>query len=154
MSDAKIIQQRRQTFMNYYMRKTLNIKWQDKTRNKEVWERARQELTRIQIKSRKRRWIGHILRKQDSSITSQGLTWNPQGNRSQGRSRTAWRTNYESAQRQGKEVEKKSKIRDDWRNLIRGLYSQWNEGALMMMLIMCYLVSIATFSLRCHKKKQ
>ena len=32
-----------------------------------------------EIKKRKWRWIGHTLRKPLKTITSQGITWNPQG---------------------------------------------------------------------------
>ena len=113
------------------MRRILNIKWQDKIRNEEVWERAGQEPMNLQIMSRKWRWIGHTLRKPDTNIARQALTWNPQGNRKRGRPRLTWRREIMTLLRDKgytwKEAENNSKNRDDWRAFIRGLCSQGSE---------------------------
>ena len=68
----------------------------DKVRNEDLWQRENQDPINIQIKQRKRAWIGHILRKPSSSITRQSLKWNSQGKRSKGQPRNTWRRDTES----------------------------------------------------------
>nr|KAG5708606.1 hypothetical protein BaRGS_033027 [Batillaria attramentaria] len=72
------MQQKIQTFLNTCLRRIFNIRWPEKNRNEELWERAGQEPVAKQILRRKRVWTGHTLRKPASSTTSQVLTWNPQ----------------------------------------------------------------------------
>ena len=60
-----------QRFINYCLRKIMNIRWFDKVRNEDLWQRANQDSINIQIKKRKWAWIGHTLRKPPSSITRQ-----------------------------------------------------------------------------------
>jgi hypothetical protein len=43
------------------------------------------------FKKRKRKWIGHTLRKPPSDISRAALEWNPQGTRKRERPRTRWR---------------------------------------------------------------
>nr|KAG5696029.1 hypothetical protein BaRGS_013935 [Batillaria attramentaria] len=73
------MQQKIQTFLNSCLRRIFNIRWPEKIRNEELWERAGQEPVAKQILRRKWGWIGHTLRKPASSTTRQALTWNPQG---------------------------------------------------------------------------
>nr|KAG5707418.1 hypothetical protein BaRGS_005385 [Batillaria attramentaria] len=75
------MQQKIQTFLNTCLRRIFNIRWPEKIRNEELWERAGQEPVAKQILRRKWGWIGHTLRKPASSTTRQALTWNPQEKR-------------------------------------------------------------------------
>ena len=52
-----------QRFINYCLRKIMNIRWFDKVRNEDLWQRANQDPINIQIKKRKWAWIGHTLGK-------------------------------------------------------------------------------------------
>nr|KAG5688556.1 hypothetical protein BaRGS_010191 [Batillaria attramentaria] len=81
---TKTMQQKIQTFLNTCLRRIFNIRWPEKIRNEELWERAGQEPAAKQILRRKWGWIGHTLRKPASSTTRQALTWNPQGKRKRG----------------------------------------------------------------------
>jgi hypothetical protein len=57
----------------------------------------------LEIKRRKWRWIGHILRKPDGAIEKAALEWNPQGVRKRGRPKKTWRrTSEEEAMEMGK----------------------------------------------------
>ena len=60
-----------QRFINYCLRKIMNIRWFDKVRNEDLWQRANQDPVYTQIKKRKWAWIGHTLKKPPSSITRQ-----------------------------------------------------------------------------------
>nr|KAG5687490.1 hypothetical protein BaRGS_017082 [Batillaria attramentaria] len=90
------MQQKIQTFLNTCLRRIFNIRWPEKIRNEELWERAGQEPVAKQILRRKWGWIGHTLRKPASSTTRQALTWNPQGKRKRGRPRNSWRRDTEA----------------------------------------------------------
>nr|KAG5688071.1 hypothetical protein BaRGS_007116 [Batillaria attramentaria] len=92
----KVIRQKIQTFLNTCLRRIFNIRWPEKIRNEELWERAGQEPVAKQILRRKWGWIGHTLRKPASSTTRQALTWNPQGKRKRGRPRNSWRRDTEA----------------------------------------------------------
>nr|KAG5686779.1 hypothetical protein BaRGS_009999 [Batillaria attramentaria]KAG5698216.1 hypothetical protein BaRGS_024023 [Batillaria attramentaria] len=83
------MQQKIQTFLNTCLRRIFNIRWPEKIRNEELWERAGQEPVAKQILRRKWGWIGHTLRKPASSTTRQALTWNPQGKGIEARLATA-----------------------------------------------------------------
>ncbi|KAF0023158.1 hypothetical protein F2P81_023788 [Scophthalmus maximus] len=74
-----------QTFTNHCLRSILGIFWPNTINNITLWERTNQEPIEIQIKRRKWIWIGHALRRNNTAITKQALTWNPQGKRGRGR---------------------------------------------------------------------
>ncbi|VDP45295.1 unnamed protein product [Schistosoma margrebowiei] len=57
----------------------LNIHWPDTISNSLLWERTNQLLAEEEIRKRRWKWIGHTLRKSSNCITSQALTWNPEG---------------------------------------------------------------------------
>ena len=59
--------------------------------NKDLWKSTGQEDINLEIRKRKFRWIGHILRKGDGEILKAALHWNPQGNRKRGRPNNSWR---------------------------------------------------------------
>ena len=75
-----------QTFVNRCLRRIMNVKWSDKVSNNTLWTKTNQLPVEIEIKRRKWRWIGHVLRKPTSSITRQALTWK----RKRGRPRNTW----------------------------------------------------------------
>ena len=67
-----------QAFVNRCLRRIVNVKWTDSQQQHFV-TKTNQLPVEIEIKRRKLRWTGHTLRKPQSSITRQALTWNPQG---------------------------------------------------------------------------
>ena len=121
-----------QTFVNRCLRKILKIKWEDRIRNEELWERADQAPMEAQLGKRRWRWIGHTLRKPPSSTTRHALQWNPQGTRSRGRPRETWRRCVErDRERTGRtwsQLTKMSQDRKEWKALVCGLYPDRGEG--------------------------
>ncbi|KAK7111602.1 hypothetical protein V1264_011208 [Littorina saxatilis] len=109
------------------LRRILNIRWTDRIRNEDLWQRADQKPAAQQILRRKWGWIGHTLRKPASSITRQALKWNPQGKRKRGRPRNSWRRDTEAEiNRQGKtwsQIERAAQDRVGWRIVVDGLCS-------------------------------
>ena len=71
----------------------------------------------MQIKRRKWKWIGHLLRKGNEDIEREALDWNPQGKRRRGRPRHTWRrTVHSEAVEKGKnwnEVKRMAEIGPD-----------------------------------------
>nr|KAG5711268.1 hypothetical protein BaRGS_005965 [Batillaria attramentaria] len=129
---TKTMQQKIQTFLNTCLRRIFNIRWPEKIRNEELWERAGQEPVAKQILWRKWGWIGHTLRKPASSTTRQALTWNPQGKRKRGRPRNSWRRDTEAELcKQGTNwtgVARLAQNRVRWRRVVDGLCSTWSQG--------------------------
>nr|KAG5686693.1 hypothetical protein BaRGS_013592 [Batillaria attramentaria] len=129
---TKTMQQKIQTFLNTCLRRIFNIRWPEKIRNEELWERAGQEPVAKQILRRKWGWIGHTLRKPASSTTRQALTWNPQGKRKRGRPRNSWRRDTEAELcKQGTNwtgVARLAQNRVRWRRVADGLCSTWSQG--------------------------
>ncbi len=66
-----------QTFINKCLRRILGIQWMDKVSNKDLWERTSQVQIEIEILKRRWGWLGHTLRKPNTNVTRQALTWNP-----------------------------------------------------------------------------
>jgi hypothetical protein len=111
----------------------MNIRWFDKVRNEDLWQRTNQDLINTQIKKRKCAWIGHTLRKPPNSITRQALKWNPEDKRSRGRPRNTWRRDTESElKEQGHNWNSAEKLvpnRVRWREFINGLCSPAEQRA-------------------------
>ncbi|VDO67429.1 unnamed protein product [Schistosoma margrebowiei] len=80
-----------QVFINSCLRKILNIHWPDTISNSLLWERTNQLPAEEENRKRRRKWIGHTLRKSSNYITRQAPTWNPEGKRKRGRPKNTLR---------------------------------------------------------------
>ena len=108
---TKITTMKVQTFINSCLRRILSIHWPDTISNNDLWQRVGLPPVEEEIKRRRWGWIGHTLRKPNTSITRQALRWNPQGTRKRGRPKNTWRRDLETDIKQcgltWKELEKK-----------------------------------------------
>ncbi|XP_028649227.2 LOW QUALITY PROTEIN: uncharacterized protein LOC114645554 [Erpetoichthys calabaricus] len=115
-----------QTFTNTCLRKILHIRWPDTISNTNLWERTCQHSVEVEIWKRRWGWIGHTLRKPQTSITRQALRWNPQGKRKRGRPRNTWRRDLEAdITRMGytwSQLERMAQDRNLWRSTFGGPY--------------------------------
>ena len=120
-----------QTFVNGSLRRILGIKWFDRITNASVWERTTHIPIEQEIRKRRWRWIGHTLRKPNTNLTRQALTWNPQGARQRGRPKNTWRREVEKdVKRIGKNwksLEMIARDRKTWKELVNGLCSTWSQ---------------------------
>ena len=120
-----------QAFNNKNLRYLTGIWWPKKISNEELWKMTDQERLITTIRRRKYRWIGHTLRKPDSSITRQALDWNPQGKRQRGRPRQSWRrTTMEELETIGitwREAKERSQHRVRWRQTVEALCTTRSE---------------------------
>ncbi|GFR79601.1 endonuclease-reverse transcriptase [Elysia marginata] len=74
----------------------LGIRWEHRVTKKEISERTGIRPIVEEVKKRRWRWLGHVLRMSKSRHPLIALTWNPQGARKKGRSRGTWMRSVES----------------------------------------------------------
>ena len=120
-----------QTFVNQCLWKILGIQWMDKVSNKDLWERTSQVQIDIDIIKRRWGWLGHTLRKPNTNITRQALTWSPQGKRKIGRSKNTGRRDLEADIMQTglswKQLERIAQDMRRWRYVVHGLCSRRSQ---------------------------
>ena len=120
-----------QVFANRCLRKILKLKWTDKIRNEQLWERTGHLPIQNEIGRRRWKWVGHTLRKGKNSITRQALQWNPQGSRGRGRLRETWRRCMEREMKHVRmtwvALSKNAQDRDVWGRFVCGLYPNRGE---------------------------
>ncbi|XP_048757722.2 uncharacterized protein LOC125668029 [Ostrea edulis] len=124
--------QRLSGFHTKCLRKICKIYWPRKISNKDLYKRTGQKDLITMIKQRQFRWLGHVIRKGNESITKTALKWTPaEGKRSRGRPRETWRRTIESdIKKMGKtwkEVEKMAMDRNKWRGLVSALCATGHE---------------------------
>ena len=78
-----------------------------------------------QVKRRRWRWIGHVLRQQTTALTRIALRWTPDGQRKRGRPKETWRGTVEREMKEkgwtwGR-LERVSADRHRWRALVEAL---------------------------------
>ena len=121
-----------QSFINQCLRRIPRILWPETISNENLWARAQQTPVEEDIRRRRWRWFGHMLRKPPSSIGRQALNWNPQGQRKRGRPRNTWRRELEKdvkrTEHTWKQLERIAQDRGDWRVIVGGLCSGRSKG--------------------------
>ncbi|GFR92088.1 hypothetical protein ElyMa_006192100 [Elysia marginata] len=78
------------------LRRILGIRWEHRVTNKEISERTGMRPILEEVKIRRWRWLGHVLRMSKSRHPLIALMWNPQGARKKGRPQGTWRRSVES----------------------------------------------------------
>lgn len=126
-SSTKTATRKLQIFVNRCLRTIIGIRWPLVISNEELLEVTNQAQIKTVIKSRKWRWIGHTLRKEENDTTRRALDWNPQGNRRRGRPRETWRrTTEREIEREGKswsQIKVLAKNRVRWKKFVAALCS-------------------------------
>ena len=62
-----------QVFVNKSLRGIFGIRWPEKIRNDDLWQRTGQKPLEFELKRRAWQWIGHTLRKPDGCIAKTAL---------------------------------------------------------------------------------
>ena len=122
-----IMKRKKQIFINRCLCRIFKIHWPETVSNQVLWDKAGEEPVEVQIRRRKRYWIGHTFRKNPDSIERSALEWNPQGTRHRGRARGTWRrTIHDEMKKIGKswnEVKAVANNRARWNSLTDALCS-------------------------------
>ena len=92
---TKTISNKLDVFQNRCLRRILQICWPNTITNEELHRRAEIEPISTQVKRRRWRWIGHVLRQQTTALTRIALRWTPDGQRKRGRPKETWRRTVE-----------------------------------------------------------
>ncbi|XP_045206012.2 uncharacterized protein LOC123558200 [Mercenaria mercenaria] len=88
------------TTVTALIRRILKIRCPKRISKEELWTRTKQKSVILTIEERKWRWLDHILRREQTTITHQALVWNPQGKRKRGRPAQTWRRTLDAELRQ------------------------------------------------------
>ena len=126
----KRIESRLRGFEGRCLRRILGIRWEERVTNKEIADRTGVQPIVEEVKMRRWRWLGHVLRMGKTRHPLMALTWNPQGKRSRGRPQGTWRRTVESEREEaGKtwnELNWLAQDRDAWRGFVGALCCQGN----------------------------
>ena len=71
-----------------YLRKIMKIFWPKKISNKDLHNITNTKDVETLLIQRRRRWLGHVLRKPSEDMTKVALRWTPEGKRKRGRPKT------------------------------------------------------------------
>ena len=72
-------------------RRILKIRWPYVISNDEILRLTKQDKISTEVKRRRWRWIGHVMRMNTNKHCVTAMTWKPEGRRKVGRPRTTWR---------------------------------------------------------------
>ena len=83
--------QKLEVFQNNCPRRIQGIFWPEKIRNEDLLKRCNCHSIAEELKKRRFRWLGHVLRMTNERLPKVALRWTPLGKRTPGRPRTTWR---------------------------------------------------------------
>ena len=111
-----------EVFHNSCLRRIYNIFWPNKISNEALYERAGSYSIVSEIKRRRLRWLGHVLRMPQHRIPKVALRWTPPGKRKRGRPKHTWRRTVIDELDEMKltwgEAERKAQDRYIWRGIV------------------------------------
>jgi len=85
---------------------------------------------------RRLKWIGHVIRRYQNSITKTALHWTPEGKCKRGRPKNTWRRTVEeeltSMNQSCGTIEKMAKDRQKWRTFVAALHGNGKTGSKYM----------------------
>ena len=126
-SDMKKVQ----AFHNCCLRKINKIFWPNKISNKNLHLKCKSKNISTEIKQRRMRWLGHVMRMPQSRIPKTALQWTPPGKRKKGRPRTTWRRTVTSELEEmgysWGQAQFIAKDRARWRQLVEALCPTGDE---------------------------
>ena len=119
-------------FQQKCLRRILKIRWEDHVTNEEVQKRADMEQLSCEVKRRRWKIIGDVLRKDRENECNVALTWTPEGKRKRGRPKTTWRRTVEKKRgeagwRTWEEMRSRAKNRERWKSDVRVLCATRHE---------------------------
>lgn len=119
------------SFHHSCLRQICRIFWPNTISNTNLLKMTESSCIIDEITQKRFRWLGHVLRKENSSITKTALRWTPQGKRPRGRPKTTWLRTIENELKDLKmtwgEAETMAKNRTEWRGLVLTLCSDRSE---------------------------
>ncbi len=119
------------SFHNGCLRKICRIFWPEKISNEDLYRKTNCRNVVLEIKHRRLRWLGHVLRMDQNRIPKVALRWTPPGKRKQGRPKTTWRRTVTSELKMANltwgEAQHAAQDRTRWKQIVTALCSTGNE---------------------------
>ncbi len=114
-----------EAFHNRCLRRICCIFWPNQISNMDLYERTGCQSVVKEIKYRRIRWLGHVLRMDQDRIPKVALRWTPPGKRKPGRPKTTWRrtvvAELATMNLSWGQAQHAAKDRDRWRELTKAL---------------------------------
>ena len=112
-------------FQHKCLRKILKVYWPMKISNEEIRERSGTRTIDEQVRTRRWKWLGHVLRMPSDKNPKIALTWAPEGRRRKGRPRETWRRTVNKERehlgfRTWRQAEVAARDKVAWRKRING----------------------------------
>ena len=118
-------------FHNGCLRKICRIFWPQKVSNEVLYQKTGCKNILLEVKHRRLRWLGHVLRMKQGWIPKTALQWTPVGKRKPGRPKTTWRRTAETELKEmgltWGEAIKLAKDRQKWRRRVAALFPTREE---------------------------
>ena len=119
-------------FHNRCLRRIFRIHWEDHISTAKLLERAEMRPLSDEVKLRRWKMIGHILRQDHNNDCNIAMTWAPEGKRRKGRPKTTWRRTVEKERGEGGwkswlEVRTAAANREKWRSSVKALCATRHE---------------------------
>ena len=114
------------------LRRILRIFWPRTISNKDLLAECNQQDMATILMKRRWKWMGHVIRKDNSSHTKVALHWTPEGKRKVGRPKITWRRTVEGEMKSlghtWGTVERMAKDRNQWRAFVAALHDTSHNG--------------------------
>ena len=118
-------------FHNGCLRKICRIFWPNKISNVALYKKTGCNSAVLEMKRRRLRWLGHVLRMPGDSIPKVALRWTPPGKRKRGRPKMTWRQTVMAELREmglsWGEAQASAKDRTLWRKIVVALCPTGDE---------------------------
>ena len=128
---TKTINQKLDAFQNRCLRRILNVFWPNIITNEVLHRATSTKPISLEIKKRRWKWLGHVLRMQSSALPKVALRWTGDGKRKRGRPKETWRRTLESEMRKEGwtwgEIQRRATDRTRWRMLVEILCADQHE---------------------------
>ena len=120
------------TFQFKCLRRILKIRWPYIVSNEDILIRTGLNKISEEVKARRWKWIGHVLRMDDNKHCMTAMTWKPEGRRRVGRPKTTWRRTVEKERndfgwQSWNEAKLVARDRANWRDNTAALWATWPE---------------------------
>ena len=122
---TKTISHKLEVFQNKCLRRILRIYWPQTISNHELRRRTGTEPITQQVRRKRWKWIGHVLRMPSAALPRVALRWTPDGGRKRGRPKETWRRTVEKEMNENSwtwgHLERRAPDRSQWHTLTEAL---------------------------------
>ena len=122
---TKTIAKKLEVFQRKCLRRIVRVCWPNTISNEDLYDMTATRPITEEIKRRRWRWIGHVLRLPPTAIARVALRWTPDGRRGRGRPKETWRRTVETEMKQQGWtwgfLERAAQDRSKWKDLVEAL---------------------------------